>query len=225
MAGGLGTRLRPFTHIIPKPLLPVGEKSILEITIHKLSEQGFEEVILAVNYKSNLFESYFGDGADFGLKMTYSTEKERLGTAGPLLLAKDKLDKPFLVLNGDILTNMDFTKLHESHVNSGADFTLATKKIQLPLHYGVVEKDGDRITGIVEKPKLESEISAGIYFINPDVLALIPPNQVYNMTELMRALIGDGRNVCAYPLSEYWLDIGQLGDYERAQEDFEKGLI
>jgi NDP-sugar pyrophosphorylase family protein len=225
MAGGLGRRLKPFTHIIPKPLLPVGEKSILEVTVQKLREQGFEEIILAVHYKSDLFESYFGDGSKFGLKISYSKEKEGLGTAGPLRLSKKKLTDPFLVMNGDILTNMDFNKLKNFHNENDGDLTLVTKKIQLPLHYGVVEKKVNRVVKITEKPVVESEISAGIYFLDPGVVDAIPQDESFDMTDLMRALIASNRHVLAYPLQEYWLDIGQISDYEQAQEDFEKGLI
>lgn len=225
MAGGLGTRLKPFTHIIPKPLLPVGEKSVLEIVMHKLKSQGFKEIILAVGYKSDLFESFFGNGSKFGLSIKYSKEKKRLGTAGPVRLVKDRLDEPFLVMNGDILTNMDFSKLKKFHKKNQSDFTLVTKKITLPLHYGVVEKNGNNILNIQEKPVVESEVSAGIYFLNPDVIDFIPPNRTFNMPDLMRALLNAHRNVLAYQLNDYWLDIGQLGDYQQAQKDFKKGLI
>ena len=225
MAGGLGTRLKPLTYIIPKPLLPVGEKSVLEITIQKLKEQGFDEVILAVSYKSDLFESYFGDGSKFKVKITYSKEKEKLGTAGPLRLVKQKLKQPFLVMNGDILTNMDFNKLQEFHINKKADLTLVTKMIQLPLHYGVVEKKNDLVKTIQEKPIVESEINAGIYFLNPDVLEFIPHDKQFNMTDLIKEMIKNNKNVFAYPIREYWLDIGQMKDYEQAQEDMKRGMI
>ncbi len=225
MAGGLGTRLKPFTHIIPKPLLPLGEKSVLGVTVQKLKEQGFEEVILAVYYKSDLFEAYFGDGSKFGLKISFSMEKKRLGTAGPLLLLKQKLKDPFLVLNGDILTNMDFIRLKEFHTENNADLTLVTKKIQLPLHYGVVEKEANKILHIQEKPVVESEVNAGIYYMNPEVLDFIQPEQVFDMTELMKHLIAAGRTVVAYLLEDYWLDIGQMADYQQAQEDFKNGKI
>lgn len=221
----MGTRLKPFTHIIPKPLLPLGEKSLLEVTIQKLEEQGFTDIILAVNYKSDLFESYFGDGSKFGVKIRYSKEKQRLGTAGPLKLAAPYLSESFLVMNGDILTNMDFKKLRQVHVTNRADFTLVTKRIQLPLHYGVVEKKGDRILDIREKPIMEAEVSAGIYFVNADMLDFIPSDERFDMTELMKQLIAAGKNVHAYPLEDYWLDIGQMKDYQQAQEDFEDGLI
>ena len=225
MAGGLGTRLNPLTHIIPKPLLPVGEKSILEITIHKLKDQGFSEVFLAVNYKSDLFESYFGDGSKFGLKVGYAKEEKRLGTAGPLHLLAGRLDEPFLVMNGDILTNMDFGALREFHVANGADLTIVTKTISLPLHYGVVEKDARRVTRIEEKPTVESEINAGIYFMSPSVLDVIPGGKRCDMTEVIKELIERDRVVLAYPLMDYWLDIGQMSDYRQAQKDFENGLI
>ncbi len=225
MAGGLGTRLKPITHIIPKPLLPLGEKSVLEVTIQKLKDQGFDEIFMAVYYKSDLFESYFGDGSKFGLKISFSMEKQRLGTAGPMLLLKDRLEEPFLVLNGDILTNLDFNNLKKYHQEHRADMTLVTKMIQLPLHYGVVEKEADRVLEIKEKPVIESEINAGIYFVNPEVLDFIPPNQTFDMTELMRTLIDSGKKVSAFLLEDYWLDIGQMQDYQKAQEDFESGLI
>lgn len=225
LAGGLGTRLKPLTHIIPKPLLPVGEKSVLELTVQKLQQQGFEEVILAVSYKSDLFESYFGNGDKFGLKISYSKEEKRLGTAGPVRLARDRLSEPFLVMNGDILTNLDFTRLRDFHLENDADFTLVTKTIKLPLHYGVVEKQGNRVLGIREKPVVESEISAGIYFMNPDAIDTIKPDQKYHMTDLMRDLMAGGKIVLAYPISDYWLDIGQMDDYNQAQQDFENGLI
>jgi NDP-sugar pyrophosphorylase family protein len=225
MAGGLGTRLKPFTQIIPKPLLPLGEQSVLEVTINKLRDQGFDEIFLAVYYKSDLFQSYFGDGSKYGLKISFSMEKQKLGTAGPLLLLKDKLPDPFLVLNGDILTNLDFNVLKKHHQERRADLTLVTKKIQLPLHYGVVDKEADRVLGIREKPVVESEINAGIYFISPGVLDFIPPNKTFDMTELVRKLISGGKHVSAFLLTDYWLDIGQMQDYQKAQADFENGLI
>jgi NDP-sugar pyrophosphorylase family protein len=225
MAGGLGTRLNPLTHIIPKPLLPVGEKSILEITIQKLKNQGFREVFLAVSYKSDLFESYFGDGSKFGLRIGYAKEEARLGTAGPLQLLVDRLDEPFLVMNGDILTDMDFGALREFHTGNGADLTIVTKIIRLPLHYGVIEKETDRIVRIQEKPTVESEINAGIYFMSPAVLDMIPSGVRFDMTELIGRLIEKDNKVLAYPLHGYWLDIGQMSDYRQAQKDFDNGLI
>jgi len=225
LAGGLGTRLRPLTQIIPKPLLPVGEKSLLEITILNLKRFGFDEVILATNYKSDLFESYFGDGSKFGIKVTYSKEKEPLGTAGPLLLVKDKLTEPFLVMNGDILTNLDFSKLIGFHKTNSADFTVVSKIIEHPLHYGVVKAEDSRVTAIEEKPVIESEINAGIYALSPVALSRIPENRFFTMTELIKSLISNRNKVLRYKLDDYWLDIGQMSDYKKAQDDIKQGLV
>jgi NDP-sugar pyrophosphorylase family protein len=225
LAGGLGTRLMPLTKIIPKPLLPVGEKSLLEITILNLKKFGFDEVILATNYKSDLFESYFGDGSKIGIKITYSKEKEPLGTAGPLLLVEDKLTEPFLVMNGDILTNMDFSKLIGFHKENSADFTVVSKKLEHPLHYGVVKTENNKVTAIEEKPVIESEINAGIYILSPNTLSLIPENKFFTMTELIKSLITNKNNVLRYQLNDYWLDIGHMSDYKKAQDDIKQGLV
>ena len=228
MAGGLGTRLRPLTKIIPKPLLPIGEKSILEITIKKLKEEGFDEIILAVNYKSDLFESHFKDGSKFGIKIVHSKEKKELGTAGPLQLVKKKLTKPFLVMNGDILTNMDFKKLKEFHTENKADMTVVTKKVSLPLHYGVISKKDGKIKNIDEKPTIESEINAGIYFLNPSVLDSIPKDQKFDMPDLIKKLIKDEKskdNVIPYSLKDYWMDIGNMDDHKKAQDDLNNGFL
>lgn len=224
MAGGLGTRLRPLTHIIPKPLLPVGEQTILEITINKFKNYGFKEFILATNYKSGLFEAYFKDGAHLGVSITYSKETEPLGTAGPLGLLAGILNEPFIVINGDIITNLDFSKLYSSHLNSKAKMTAVTKVLEAPLRYGIVKCSNGTISEIEEKPNLKFEILAGIYVLNPEVLGLIPKG-AYNMTQLIRDLIDSGENINRYLLEDYWLDIGQMGSYKQAQKDVKEGLI
>jgi len=224
LAGGLGTRLRPLTHVIPKPLLPVGEHSVLEISINKLKECNFDEVFIATNYKSRLFESYFGDGSNFGVKITYSKEKETLGTAGPLRLLKDKLKEPFLVIYGDILTSLDFRKLMGFHIESKADLTLVTKETYLPMCYGIIESEGNIVKDIEEKPDIKAQINAGIYFLSPDVVDEIPDSK-FHMTDLAKKLIKQGKKVMKYQLDDYWLDIGQMQDYEKAQEDFENGTF
>jgi NDP-mannose synthase len=225
MAGGLGERLKPFTHIIPKPLLPVGESSVLEITIKKLKECGCTEVIIATNYKSHLFETYFGDGSRFDVPITYSKEEERLGTAGPLRLVKDKLTEPFLVINGDILTNLDFSQLKNFHHSQGAHATVVTKLNETPFHYGVVHTNGDDVHRLEEKPMMKTEILAGIYFLSPDVIDHIPEKQAYLMTDLIRKLIDSGKTVKRFTLKDYWLDIGQMKDYNQAQEDVKSGVL
>lgn len=222
LAGGLGSRLKPLTQIIPKPLLPIGESSILEITIQRLKSSGFKEIILAVNYKSHLFESYFNDGSRLGVKISYSKENKPLGTAGPVKLAEKQLTAPFLVMNGDILTNLDFAGLREFHIKNKADFTLATKLLKTPLHYGVVISKGETITKLEEKPMIESEINAGIYFVSPEVLKLIPEDSFYNMTDLIKRLIKEKKRVLRYVIKDYWLDIGQMEDYHKAQSDIKK---
>lgn len=224
LAGGLGVRLRPFTHIIPKPLLPVGEHSVLEITINKLRECGFDNLIITINYKSHLFETYFGDGSRFNVKISYSKEKEDLGTAGPLKLVGEKLKEPFLVIYGDILTSLDFRKLKDFHMKNGSDFTLVTKEIYLPISYGTIVSDGDLIKSIEEKPVMKSEINTGIYFLSPEVIKFIPEG-FFHMTDLIKLLIQKGKKVMKYELKDYWIDIGEKDSYEKAQKDFENGNL
>ena len=224
LAGGLGTRLRPLTYIIPKPLLPVGERSVLEIIINKLRECGFDELIIATNYKPDMFENYFGDGSKFNIKITYSIEKKPLGTAGPLRLLKDKLNEPFLVIYGDILTSLDFRKLREFHVKNNADFTLVTKEMTFPISYGVIKSEGNLIKSIEEKPEMTTQINTGIYFINPGVIDDIP-NSFFHMTDLTKKLINQKKRVMKYELEDYWLDIGQMQDYEKAQKDVKEGTF
>jgi len=222
LAGGLGTRLRPLTYLIPKPLLPLGEHSVLQIIINKLKESGFDDLIIATNYKPDMFESYFGDGSKFNIKITYSIEKEKLGTAGPLKLLKNQLKEPFLVIYGDILTSLDFRKLMKFHIDNKADFTLVTKEAYIPVNYGVVESEGNMIKDIEEKPEKKIQINAGIYFLNPDIIDEIPDN-FFIMTDLAKKLIKQKKRVMKYQLEDYWLDIGQMQDYKKAQEDIEKG--
>lgn len=224
LAGGLGTRLRPLTYIIPKPLLPVGERSVLEIIINKLRECGFDELIIATNYKPDMFENYFGNGSKFDIKITYSIEKKALGTAGPLRLLKDKLKEPFLVIYGDILTSLDFRKLREFHVKNNADFTLVTKEKTFPISYGVIKSEGNLIKSIEEKPEMTTQINTGIYFINPGVIDYIP-DSFFHMTDLTKKLINMKKRVMKYELEDYWLDIGQMQDYEKAQKDVKEGTF
>lgn len=220
LAGGLGTRLAPLTKVIPKPLLPVGESSVLEIQLRHLKKNGFKEIFLCLWYKSELFEAYFGNGKKFGLKIHYSHEKIHLGTAGPIRLLADKLDKPFLVLNGDILTNMNFRNLAAFHKKMKAALSIVSKKVTIPLHYGVIRHSGDRVLNIEEKPALSAEINAGIYFMDPKVLKLMPNNTKYSMDDLIKKLIKIKSSVYRFKLEKYWLDIGQMEDYNKAQEIF-----
>lgn len=218
LSGGLGTRLRPFTEVIPKPLLPIGEKAILEIQIERLKDHGFNEIFLATNYKSSYIENFFGDGSRYGVKLIISKEETPLGTVGPLTLIKDKLTEPFLVMNGDILTLLDFRKMYEFALQHQAPLTVGIKKEILPFAFGNIFFDGNYVTDIQEKPDLELFILAGIYIMHPSVFEYIPFNQRYNMDVLMKDLLSKNIPIPKYEIAEYWLDVGRLSDYEKAQE-------
>ena len=223
LAGGLGHRLRPFTEVIPKPLLPLGERSVLEVQIAALSRAGADEVIVATNYKSRLIEAFVGDGSRFGLRVTFSQELTPLGTAGPLSLLRDRLDEPFLMMNGDVLTKLDFARFYEFGVREAADLTVGTKVITTPFRFGNVHvADGGHIVGVDEKPEFTLEIVAGIYCMKPSVFRLIPVNQYYGMDMLIKRMIAANERVARYLIQDYWLDIGQVDDYSKARSDYEQ---
>ncbi|MGZ3652671.1 MAG: sugar phosphate nucleotidyltransferase [Bdellovibrionota bacterium] len=217
LAGGLGTRLRPFTEIIPKPLLPVGEKSVLEIQIERLKKHGFKEIYLATNYKADYIRNFFGDGSQFGVKIEVSKEEEPLGTAGPLTLLKDKLTEPFLVMNGDILTLADFTAMVATAKRQNTELTIGIKKHITPYAFGDIFFDGDFVTGIEEKPNIVKFILAGVYVMTPKIFEFIPERTYFGMDKLIKVLLAGGHKVAKHHIEEYWLDIGQLDDYEKAQ--------
>ncbi len=225
LAGGLGERLRPLTKIIPKPLLPVGERSVLEITLLALKRSGVRRVFVALNYQSELFKAFLGDGSRWGLQVECSVEQMPLGTAGPLRLFADRLRRSFVVINGDILTNLDFRKLLAYHRRSRALLTVVTKQIVLPLRYGVVTASGGYIQRVEEKPNIAAEVLAGIYACQPRVLDYIPPQTYYTMPELIHCLLDAGEPIAQFQLHDYWLDIGQMDDYERAQQLYQQGAF
>lgn len=219
LAGGLGSRLKPFTEVIPKPLLPIGEKSVLEIQIERLKKYGFNEIYLATNYKSEYIENFFGDGSRYGVKLTISKEDTPLGTAGPLMLLKEKLIEPFIVMNGDILSLIDFFKLYEFALKQSSFLTITIKKEITPYAFGNIFFDGDRVTGIQEKPDIIMYILAGIYIMKPEVFRYFPSKPEYfGMDKLIMNMLSKNEIVTKYELKEYWLDIGRLNDYEKAQE-------
>ena len=218
LAGGLGTRLRPFTDVVPKPLLPIGEESLLEIQIGRLKHFGFDRIYLATNYKSEYVAKFFGDGARYGVQLEISKEEMPLGTAGPVTLLKDKLHEPFVVMNGDILSTIDFGKLYRFALGKKADLCVAIKKIVMPFAFGNIHYEGDFVTGIEEKPDVETEILAGIYVMKPGIFEVIPENEYYGMDTLICEMLDQKRPVTKYELREIWLDIGQIPDYERAQD-------
>lgn len=217
LAGGLGTRLRPFTEIIPKPLLPIGEKSVLEIQIENLKKYGCDEIFLATNYKSEYIENFFGDGKRYGIKLTISKEEIPLGTVGPVKLLKNNLKEPFIVMNGDILTLLNFKNFFDFANNINAELTVGIKEIITPFQFGNIYYEGDFVTEIQEKPDLRTTILAGIYVFKPTIFNLIPDNTLFSMDHLINKMLGNKMPIAKYHIMEYWLDIGRVDDYEEAQ--------
>ena len=220
LAGGLGTRLRPFTQVIPKSLLPVGESSVLEIQINRLIESGATEIFVATNYKSKLVKAFLEDGNKFSIPIRFSVEKEPLGTCGPVNLLKDELNEPFILMNGDILSTINYKKVYNFSNEIDADLIIVTKKVITPFHFGNVISDGDYIIGVDEKPDLVMEILSGIYILKPPVFELIPPNINYGIDILIKDMLKQGKKVAKYLMEDYWLDIGRIEDYEKAQTDY-----
>ncbi len=224
MAGGRGTRLRPLTEDVPKPMLPVGDQPLLERIVRRLRQAGIRQVVLTTHYKPEQIVDHFGDGSRFGVELDYIQEGEPLGTAGALSKLDDAA-QPLLVMNGDILTEVDFRAFLDFHRSHDAALTVAVRKYDLQVPYGVVRTDDVWITDIEEKPRLRHFINAGIYLLEPDVWAMIPADEPYDMPQLIRQLTRDGRKVACFPVLEYWLDIGAVEDYQRAQRDVADGTV
>jgi NDP-sugar pyrophosphorylase family protein len=221
-AGGKGTRLAPYTIVFPKPLMPLGETPILEIVLRQLARGGFTDVTLAVGYLAELIESYFGDGECFGVRLTYTREEQPLGTAGPLANVDD-LAEPFLVMNGDVLSTLDYGAFLDGHVASGADASISTYVRCNRVDFGVVETDErGRVVDYVEKPSHEYLVSMGVYAFSPGVLAHIAPGEYLDFPDLVLRLLSAGAFVRSVPFGGYWLDIGRHDDFARAQEEFAK---
>lgn len=221
LAGGLGIRLRPLTNIIPKPLLPIGESTVLEIQILALRKYGVRKVIIAVNYMADYLATVVGNGEKYGIEVVISQEKEPLGTCGPLALAVDHLTEPFILMNGDILTDIDFGKLADFALAKQAWLTVVTKEIAIPFRFGRVIANGDFISDIEEKPNYLQEILAGIYVMRPDILGLIPRSTYFGIDDLIKGMLAKHQPVCKYLMHDYWIDIGQLSDYEQAKQNFD----
>ena len=217
LAGGLGTRLKPFTEAIPKPLLPVGEKAVLEIQIENLRKHGFNDIYLATNYKSEYIRNFFGDGSQFGVKLTISKEMKPLGTAGPITLLKHELTEPFIVMNGDILSSINYRNFYDFAISKELALTISIKKLITPFEFGNILYNGDFVTNIEEKPKLVHFILAGIYVMTPEIFQYIPDNTYFGMDSLIEHFLNNNIKVAKYEISEYWLDIGRIVDYEKAQ--------
>jgi len=221
MAGGYGSRLGALTKDTPKPMLPIGNKPILEYILNHCYEHGYTNIYISVNHKSEVIKSYFKDGSQLGLHITYIEEKEKLGTAGALSLIEEQLVDPLIVINGDILTTLSLEALLDYHVNLNSDATMCTREFEYQVAYGVVNLDGTRITSLEEKPIQKYLINGGIYVLNPQVLKYIPKNLYFDMTSLFQALLKEGKNVHAHSLNDSWIDIGQIEDYEAAKNNFQ----
>lgn len=224
MAGGLGTRLRPLTNEIPKPMLKVGKYPILETILRRFKNQGFNKFIIALNYKKEVIQNYFQDGQMLDIDITYLHEKKRLGTAGALSLIPDRVEEPFIVMNGDLLTNIDFNNLLLKHIESGMAATVCVRRHEYQIPYGVVEVENNRLTSIKEKPICEYLTSAGIYILNPEVMGYIPKNEFYDMPELINKLLVENHSVNVCVIEDYWLDIGQIDDFNKANLEIKDGF-
>ncbi|MGD2157877.1 MAG: sugar phosphate nucleotidyltransferase [Anaerolineales bacterium] len=221
LAGGKGTRLAPYTKILPKPLMPIGDMPILEILIHQMKRAGVNEVILTVGHLAELLRAFFDDGSRFGVNILYSFEDKPLGTAGPLSLIEG-LSSTFLVTNGDVLTTLDLRKLVNTHRKSGAAATIAMHDRQVKIDLGVLQLNGSQeITGYIEKPTYDFRVSMGIYVFEPRVLSYIPHNQYLDFPELVLKMIDQGERVMGYPFDGYWQDLGNSEDYEQAVQEFD----
>ncbi len=222
LAGGKGARLAPYTKILPKPLMPIGDMPILEILLRQMQRAKVEEVILTVGHLAGLLRAFFQDGQHLGMKIRYSYEEKPLGTAGPLALVND-LEDTFLVTNGDVLTTLDLEELITSHRKSGAAATIATHVRNVHVDLGVIQFDGDNaVTGYIEKPTYEFQVSMGIYVFEPRVLDYIEKNQYLDFPDLVLRLIAGGELVKGFPFRGYWQDLGRPDDYEQAVQDFER---
>lgn len=222
MAGGLGTRLAELTRDTPKPMLKVGSRPLLETIVRGYADQGFRRFYFAVNYKAEQIEAHFGDGSSLGVEVRYLREQQRMGTAGALCLLPDRPTLPFIVTNADLLTKEDHGEMVDAHVASGADATMGVRPFEMQVPFGVVQERDGRIVGIEEKPTQVFTVSAGMYVLSPQILDLVPRGQFFDMPSLFDAMMRAGFHARCHRVDGYWLDIGQLPDYERAKVDFEK---
>ncbi|MBF0189849.1 MAG: nucleotidyltransferase family protein [Magnetococcales bacterium] len=220
MAGGLGSRLSPLTDVIPKPLLKVGSKPILEVILESFISHGFYRFFLSVNYRKEMIKEYFGDGSAWGVQIVYLEENGRLGTAGSLSLFPERPKEPFFVMNGDLLTRIHFQHVLNFHLEHQSRATLCVRKVEQTVPYGVVRLDAHRLVTIEEKPVQEYFVNAGIYLLDPEVLPLIPKDQYFDMPTLFQSIIKQGETTAAFPFLDYWMDIGRMGDFRQACRDY-----
>ena len=222
MAGGLGTRLRPITDNCPKPMLEVGGRPILETILNNFIEYRFRKFFIAVNYKGEMIESYFGDGSRWGVEIKYIREDKRLGTAGALSLLEDKPMHPLIVMNADVLTKINFQHLLTFHQEHAAVATMCVREYDFQVPYGVAVVDHHRLVSLEEKPVHSFFVNAGIYVLNPDVMQLIPDDTFYDMPTVLDDLLKNKQETTVFPIREYWLDLGRRDDFIRAQGEYEQ---
>jgi NDP-mannose synthase len=225
LAGGLGMRLRPYTAVLPKPLMPIGDRPVLDVVVRQLRHHGFERVTIATGYLAELIEAFFRDGNDYDVTVDYHREQTPLGTAGAIA-GVEGLTEPFLVMNGDVITDLNYTDLMTRHVETGATATIATITRDIQVSLGVLhfadDQQPNRLTSYEEKPHFEFEASMGVYAFSPRALDYVEPDERLDFPDLIQRLLDAGETVCAYRSDCYWLDIGRHDDYEQAMEEFER---
>lgn len=225
LAGGRGTRLKPYTTILPKPLMPVGDIPILEIILKQLKYYGFQDIILALGHKAKFISTFFDNGTNMGMNITYSYEQKDLGTAGPLTLIEN-LDDNFLVMNGDVLTDLNFKKFFETHLRKNPAMTIASYSKVVKIDLGVMKTEGYRLVSYIEKPSMTYQVSMGIYAFNRQTIDYIPHMEKFDFPDLVNKLIGAGEIINVYlPEDCIWLDIGRLEDFQLSSEIFEKNKL
>ena len=222
MVGGLGTRLRPLTETTPKPMLPVGGKPILQTIVEKFASYGFVNIVMCIGYKSQVIQDFFGDGGKFGVNIEYILEDKRMGTAGALSLLSErqKPNEPFFVMNGDLLTNVNYESMLEFHLENEAKATMCVREYDFQVPYGVVNIEQGKITSIVEKPVHKFFVSAGIYMLDASTIETIPKDVFYDMPTLFEEMIKANDKTISFPIREYWLDIGRMDEYEKANREY-----
>lgn len=225
MAGGLGTRLAPLTDSCPKPMLRVGDKPLLQTILEKFIDNGFHRFFFAVNHLAGMIEEHFGEGAQWGVDIRYLRETKRLGTGGALSLLPEPPEQPLVVMNGDLLTNINFQQLLEFHREHAVKATMCVRKYEHQIPYGVITADEHRLVEVVEKPIHSCFVNAGIYVVEPEALTLIPPDEFFDLPSLFAKLIGRRVATAAFPIREYWLDIGHMADYKRAIGEYEDHFL
>lgn len=222
MAGGEGKRLKPITEEIPKPMVRVGGKPILENIIIDFAKSRIVNIYISINYKADVIEDYFGDGSNYGVKITYMKEKKKLGTAGALTLLPEAPTYPFIVINGDVITKVNFLRLIEFHRQHRCVMTVAATQYKMNIPFGVIKQSAHYLLGIEEKPQQKFLCNAGIYMLNPEVLPLIPKSAEFDMPDLIEKAVRQGLPVTTFPIHEYWIDIGQFEELRKAKKEFQK---